>query len=190
MNRELPDVQAGFRKDRGTRDQIANICWIIEKENSRKTSTSALLTMPKLLTVWITTNRKILQEMGISDHLTCLLRNLYAGQEATARTGHATTDWFQIGKGVRQGCILSPCLFNLYAEHIMRNTGLEETKAGIKIAGRNINNLRYADDTTLMAESEEELKSLLMKVKEQSEKLGSTFRKRRSWHPVPSLHGK
>ena len=100
MNRELPDVQAGFRKDRGTRDQIANICWIIEKENSRKTSTSALLTMPKLLTVWITTNRKILQEMGISDHLTCLLRNLYAGQEATARTGHATTDWFQIGEEV------------------------------------------------------------------------------------------
>ena len=110
--------------------------------------------------------------MGISDHLTCLLRNLYADQEATVRTRHGTTDWFQIGKGVRQGCILSPCVFNLYAEYIMRNAGLEETQAGIKIAGRNINNLRYADDTTLMAENEEELKSLLMKVKEESEKVG------------------
>ena len=105
---------------------------------------------------------KILKEMGIPDHLTCLLRNLYAGQEATVRTRHGTTDWFQIGKGVRQGCILSPCLFNLYAEYIMRNAGLEEAQAGIKIARRNINNLRYANDTTLMAESEEELKSLLM----------------------------
>ena len=110
--------------------------------------------------------------MGISDHLTCLLRNLYAGQEATVRTEHRTADWLQIGKGVRQGCMLSPCLFNLYAEYIMRNTGLEEAQAGIKIAGRNINNLRYADDTTLMAESEEELRSLLMKVKEESEKVG------------------
>ena len=130
--------------------------------------------------------------MGIPDHLICLLRNLYAGQEAKVRTGHGTTDWFQIGKGVRQGCILSPCLFNLYAGYIMKNTGLEETQAGIKIAGRNINNLRYADDITLMAESEEELKSLLMKLKEESEKVGlnSTFRKLRSWHPVPSLHGK
>ena len=115
---------------------------------------------------------KILQEMGIPDHLTCLLRNLYAGQEATVRTGHGTTDWFQIGKGVHQGCILSPCLFNLYAEYVMRNAGLEETQAGIKIARRNINSLRYADDTTLMAESEEELKSLLMKVKEESKKVG------------------
>ena len=115
---------------------------------------------------------KILKEMGIPDHLSCLLRNLYAGQKATVRTGHGTTDWFQIGKGVRQGCILSPCLFNLYAEYIMRNNGLGETQAGIKIAGRNINNLRYADDTTLMAESEEELKSLLMKVKVESEKIG------------------
>ena len=114
---------------------------------------------------------KILEEIGIPDHLTCLLRNLYAGQEATVRTGHGTTDWFQLGKGVCQGCILSPCLFNFYAEYIMRNTGLEETQAGIKISGRNIN-LRYADDTTLMAESEEELKSLLMKVKEESEKVG------------------
>ena len=110
--------------------------------------------------------------MGIPDHLTCLLRNLYAGQEATVRTGHRTTDWFQIGKGVRQGCILLPCLFNFYAEYIMKNAGLGEAQAGIKIARRNINNLRYADDTTLMAESEEELKSLLMKVKEESEKVG------------------
>ena len=110
--------------------------------------------------------------MGISDHLTCLLRNLYTGQEATVRTGHTTMDWFQIGKGVRQGCILSPCLFNLYTEYIMRNAGLDEVQAGIKIAGRNINNPKYADNTTLMAESEEELKSLLTRVKEESEKVG------------------
>ena len=142
-----------------------------KQERSRKTFISALLTMPKPLTVWITINWKILKEMGIPDHLICLLRNLYAGQEATVRTGHGTTDGFQIGKGVRQGCILSPCLFNLYAEYIMRNAGLEEAQAGVKIARRNINNLRYADDTTLMAESEE-LKSLLMKVKEESEKVG------------------
>ena len=120
-----------------------------KQESFRKTSISALLTMPKLLTVWITKNWEILKEMGILDHLTCLLRNLYAGQEATVRTGHGTTDWFQIGKGVRQGCILSPCLLNLYAEYIMRNAGLEEAQAGIKIAGRNINHLRYADDTPL-----------------------------------------
>src|SRR5574339_106199 len=143
-----------------------------KQESSRKTSISALLTMPKPLTVWITINWKILKEMGIPDHLTCLLRNLYAGQEATVRTGHGTTDWFQIGKGVRQGCMLSPCLFNLYAEYIVRNAGLEETQVGIKTAGRNINHLRYADDTTLMAESEEALKSLLMKVKEESGKVG------------------
>ena len=124
-----------------------------KQESSRKTSISALLTMPKPLTVWITINWKILREMRIPDHLTCLLRNLYADQEATVRTGHGTTDGFQIGKGVHQGCILSPCLFNLYAEYLMRNTGLEEAQAGIKTAGRNINNLRYADDTTLMAES-------------------------------------
>ncbi|KAB0340675.1 hypothetical protein FD754_022927 [Muntiacus muntjak] len=128
--------------------------------------------MPKPLIVWITINWKILKEMGIPDHLSCLLRNLYAGQEATVRTGHGTTEWFQIGEGVHQGCILSPCLFNLYAEHIMRNTGLEEAQAGLKIAGRNINNLRYADDTTLMAENKEDLKSLLMKAKEESEKVG------------------
>ena len=135
---------------------------------------------------------KILKEMGKPDHLTCLLRNLYTDQEATVRTGHGTTHWFQIGKGVHRVCILSPCLFNFYAEYIMRNAGLEEAQAGIKTAGRNINNLRYADDTIIMAESEEELKSFLMKVKEESEKAGLkvTFRKLRSWHPVPSLHGK
>ena len=128
-----------------------------KQESSRKSSISALLTMPKPLTVDHNKLWKILKEMGIPDHLTCLVRNLYAGQKATVRTGHGTADWFQIGKGVHQGCILSPCLFNLYAEYIMRNAGLKETQAGIKIARRNINNLRYADDTTLMAESEEEL---------------------------------
>ena len=166
------DVQAGYRKGRGTRDQIPNIHWIIDKTREfQKNIYFCFIDYAKALTVWITANWKILQEMGIPDHLTCLLRNLCAGQEATVRTGHGTTDWFQIGKGVCQGCIVSLCLSNLYAEYIMRNTGLEEAQAGIKIAGRNINNLRYADDTTLMAESEEELKSLLMKVKEESEKL-------------------
>ena len=151
-----------------------------KRESSRKTSTSALLTMKKPLcgSQQVVENSfffflwKILKAVEIPDHLTCLLRNLYAGQEATVRTGHGTTDLFHIGKGVRQGCILSPCLFNLYAEYITRNAGLEEAQAGIKIARRNINNLRYADDTTLMAESEEELKSLFVKVKEESEKLG------------------
>ena len=167
MSREIPDVQAGFRKGRGTRDQIANIHWIIKKqESSRKTSISALLTIPKPLTVWITINWKILKEMGIPDHLTCLLRNLYVGQEATVRTGHGTTDWFQIGKGVRHGCILSPCLFNLYTEYIMRNAGLNETQSGIKIAGRNINNFRYVHDTTLTAKNKGP-EWLLMKVKGQ-----------------------
>ena len=141
-----------------------------KQESSRKTSISALLTMPKPLTVCITINWKILKEMGIPDHLTCLLRNLYAGQEATVRAGHGTTDCFQIGKGVRQGCILSPYLYNLYAEYIIRDAALEEAQARIKIAGRNINNLIYADDTTLMAESEE-LKSLLMKEKRRVKKL-------------------
>ena len=143
-----------------------------KSKSSRKTSTSSLLTRPKPLTVWITTNWKILKEMETSYHLTCLLSNLYARQEAKIRAGHGTTDWFQIGRGVHQGCILSPCLFNLYAEYIMRIAGLDEAQAGIKIARRSINNLRYADDTTFMAESEEELKSLLVKVKEQSEKVG------------------
>ena len=173
MNRELPDVQAGFRKHRRTRDQIANISCIIEKARIPENIYFCFIHKAKAFDcvhhnkLW-----KILKEMGIPDHLTCLLRNLYASQEATVRTGHGTTDWFQIGKGVCQGCILSPCLFNLYAEYIMRNTGLDEAQTGIKIAGRNINNLRYADDITLMAESEEELKSLLMKVKEESEKIG------------------
>ena len=136
-----------------------------KQESSRKTSISALVTVKAFDCMDHHKLWKILKEMGIPDHLTCLLRNLYAGQEATVRTGHGTKDWFQIGKGVCQGCILSPCLFNFYAEYIMRNTGLEETQAGIKIAGENINNLRYEDDTILMAESEEELKSLLMKVR-------------------------
>ena len=169
MNCKLPDIQAGFRKGRGTRDQIANIHWIIEKEREfQKNIYFCFLTMLKPLTVWITTNWKILKEMRIPDHLTCLLRNLYAGQEAIVRTGRGTTDWFQIGKEVHQGCLLSPCL----CRYIMRNAGLDEAQAGIKIARRNINNLRYADDTTLMAESEEELNSLLMKVKEESENVG------------------
>ena len=131
--------------------------------------------MPKPLVVWITKLWKVIKEMGIPDHLTCLLRNLYAGQEATARTGHGKTDWFQIGNEVRQSCILSLCLFNLYEQYIIRNVGLDEAQAGIKIARRNINNLRYADDTTLMTESKEELKSLLMKVKEESERVGLKF---------------
>ena len=156
MNQELPDVQAGFRKGRGTEIKLPTSAGPSRKqESSRKTSISALLTMPKPLTVDHKKLWKILKEMGIPDHLTCLLRNLHAGQESTVRTGQGTTDWFQIGKGVQQGCILSPCLFNFYAEYIMRNAGLEETEAGIKIARRNISNLRYADDTTLMAESEE-----------------------------------
>ena len=151
VNRELPDVQAGFRKGRGTGDQIANICWIIETGREfQKNIYFCFIDNAKAFDcvdhkkLW-----KILKEMGMPDHLIYLLRNLYADQEATLRTGHGTTDWFQIGKGVRQGCILSPCLFNLYAEYIMRNAGLEETQAEIKIAGRNIDNLRHADDTTL-----------------------------------------
>ncbi|KAB0337827.1 hypothetical protein FD754_024966 [Muntiacus muntjak] len=174
MNCEIPDDQAGFRKVRGTRDQIANICWIIEKAREfQKNIYFCFIDYAKAFDC-VDHNKlwKILKEMGIPDHLTCLLRYLYAGQEATVRTGHETADWFQIGKGVRQGCILSLCLFNFYAEYIMRNARLEEAQTGIKIAGRNINNLRYADDTTLMAESEEELKNLLMKVKEESEKVG------------------
>ena len=159
MNHELPDVQAGFRKGRGTRDQIANILWIMEKAREfQKNIYFCFIDYAKAFDCedhrkqW-----KILKEMGIPDHLTYLLRNQNASQEATVRTGHETTDWFQIGKGACQGCRLSPCLFNLYEEYIMRNAGLDEAQAGIKIAGRNINNLKYADDTTLMAESEEEL---------------------------------
>ena len=154
VNRELRDVQAGFRKGRGTRDHIANIRWITEKARDFQKNIYFCLSNNVKAFDCVDHNKlwKILKEMGIPDHLTCLLRNLYAGQEATVRTGHGTTDWFQIGKGVCQGCILSPCLFNVYAEYIMRNAGLEEAQAGIKIARRNINNLRYADDTTLMAE--------------------------------------
>ena len=156
-----------------------------KQESSRKTSTSALLTTPKPLTVCITINWRILKEMGIPDHLTYLLRNLYAGQEATVRTGHGTTDLFQIGKGVRRGCMLSPCLFNLHAEYIMWNAGLDEAQAGIKIARRNINNLRYADDTTLMAESEEELRSLF----EESEKSWlKTQHSKNKDHGIPAHH--
>ena len=154
MNRELPDVQAGFRKGRGTRDQIANIRWIIKKAREfQKNIYFCFIDYAKAFDC-VDPNKlwKILKEMGIPDHLTCLLRNLYAGQEATVRTGHGTTDWFQIGKVVCQGCVLSPCLCNLYAEYTVRNTGLEEAQAGIRIARRNINNLRYADDTSLMAE--------------------------------------
>ena len=164
MNRELPDSQAGFRKGRRTRDQIANIRWIMEKAREfQKNIYFCFIDYAKAFD-YVDHNKlwKILQEMGILDHLTCLLRNLYSGQEATARTGHGMIDWFQIGKGVCQGYILSPCLFNLYAEYIMRNAGLEEAQARIKIGWRKINNLRYADDTTFMAESQE-LKSLLMK---------------------------
>ena len=174
MNHDLPGVLGGFRKGRGTRDQIANICWIIKKVREfQKNIYFYFIDFAKAFEC-VDQNKlwKILIEMGIPDHLTCLLRNLYAGQQATVRSGHGTTDWFQIGKGVCQGCILSPCLFKLYAEYIMRNAGMDEAQAGIKIARRNINNLRYAYDTTLMAESEEELKSLLMKVKEESEKVG------------------
>ena len=165
MNRELPVVEAGFRKGRGTRDQTANTHWISKKAREfQKNIYFCFIDCTKAFDC-VDHNKlwKILKEMGIPDHLTCLLRNLYAGQEATIRNGYGTTDWFQIGKGVHQGCILSLCLLNLYAEYIMRNTGLEEAQVGIKITRRNINNLRYADDTTLMAESEEELKSLLMK---------------------------
>ena len=174
VSHELPDVQAGFRKGRGTRDQIANIRWIMEKAREfQKNIYFCFLDYARAFDyvdhkkLW-----KIRKEMGIPDHLTCLLRDLYVGQEATVRTGHGTTDWLQIGKGVCQGCILSPCFFNLCAEYIMRNAGLEEAQAGMKIAGRNIKNLRYADDSPLMAESEKELKSLLMKVKVESEKVG------------------
>ena len=153
MNCELPDVQSRFQKGRGTRDQIANICWIIKKERIPEKHLLLLYWLCQSLCVNHDKLWQILKEMGIPDHLICLLRDLYAGQEATVRTGHGTTDGFPIGKGVHQGCILSPCLFNLYAEYIMRNAGLDEAQAWIKITGRDINNLRYADDTTFMAEN-------------------------------------
>ena len=161
VNHEFPDSQAGFRKGRRIRGQIANICWITKKAREfQKNIYFCFIDYAKTFDC-VAHNKlwKILKEMGIPYHLTCLLRNLYAGWEITVRPGHRTTDWFQIGKGVSQGCILSPCLFNLYAEYIIRN-GMDKVQAGIKIGGRNIKNLRYADDTILMAESEEELESL------------------------------
>ena len=163
-----------LEKFRGTRDQIANICWIIEKAREFRKNISFCFIDYSTVFDYVDHNKlwKILKEKGIPEHLTYLLRNLSADQEATIRTGHGTTNWFQIRKGACQGCILSPCLFKLYAEYIMQNSRLDKAQAGIKIAGRNVNNLRYTDDTTLMAESEEELKSLLMKVKEESEKVG------------------
>ena len=172
MNFELPDVQAGFRKGRGIRDQIANIRWVIEKGRElQKTIDFCFIDYVKAFDCVDRNNLwKALKEMGIPDHLTCLLRNLYAGHEAEVRTEQGTTDWCQIRKVVCQGCILSPYLCNLYAEYITTNSGLDEAQAEIKIARRNINNLRYADDTTLMAESKEELKSLL-KVNEETEKV-------------------
>ena len=174
VNQELPDVESGFIKARETRDQISNICWIIEKAREfQKNIYFFFIDYAKALD-YVDHNKlwKILQDMWLPAHLTCLLRNLYTCQEAMVRAEHGTADWFQIGKGVHQGCILSPCLFNLYAEYIMWNARLDEAQAVIKIAGRNISNFRYTDDTTLMAESKEELKSLLMKVNEESEKAG------------------
>ena len=170
----IPDVQAGFRKGRGTRDQLANIRWIIEKvRECQENIYFSFIDYDKAFDC-VDHNKlwKILQEMGIPDHLTCLLRNLYAGQEAAVRTRHGTMDWFQIGKGVRQDCVLPPCLFNFYAEYIKQNAGLDESQVVIKIAGKNINNLRYVDGVTLLAESEEKLRNLLMRVKEESEKAG------------------
>ena len=183
INCKLQDDQAGFRTGRVNRDQIANICWITEKPREfQRNICFCFIDYAKAFDC-VNHNKlwKILKEMGIPDPLTCLLRNMYVGQEATLRTGHGTTDWFQIGKGIQQECILSPCLFDLYAEYTMRNaheknheksSPLDEAQAGITITGRNINNLRHADDTTVMAESEEELKNLFMKVKEESEKVG------------------
>jgi len=174
VNQELPDVQAAFRKGRGTRDQIANIYWIIEKAREfQKNINLCFIDYAKTFDC-VAYNKlwKALKEMGIPGHFTCLLRNLYRGQEELVWTLCGTTDWFKLEEGVRQGCLLSPCLFSLYTEHIMRNARLDELQAGIKTGGRNINHLRYVDDTTLMAESKAELKSLLMRVKEESERAG------------------
>ena len=167
VNQELSSIQAGFRKGRGTREQIANIHWIIEKAREfQKNIYLRFINYAKALDCGDHNKQwKALKKMGIPDHHTCLLRNLYAAQEATVRILYGTIDWFMIEKGVRHGCLLSPCLFNLYAEHVMRNVGLDELQAGIKIGGRN-NNLKYGNDSTLMAESEEELKNLLMRIKE------------------------
>ena len=194
MNNELPDVQADLRKGRGTRDQIATIHWIMEKASEFQKNIYFCVTDYAKAFDWVDHNKlwNIFNEKRISDHVTCFLRNLYAGQEATVRTQHGTTDWFQIGKGVCQGCILSSCLFNLHAEYMMQNAGLDKIQAGIKIAGRNINNLRHADDTTLKTKSEEDLNSLMMKVKEESEKVGLqlNIQKTKIMAFVPSLHGK
>ena len=186
MNWKLSDVQDGLREGRGSRDQIVNILWITEKARIFTDYAKAFDCMD-------TTNcGKFFKEMRIPDHLTCLLRILYMGQEATVRKGHGTKDWFQIGKGICQVYTLLPCLFNFYSEYIKWNARLDESQAGSKTAGKNINHLRCADDTTLMAESEEELKSLLTKVKQESEKAGLklNIKKLRSWYPAPSLHGK
>ena len=172
MNWELPDVQAGFRKGRGINDQIANIYWIIEKAREFQKDICFIDYTKAFDCVNHNKLWEILEEIEIPDHITCLLRSLYAGQETTVRTRCETTDWFKIGEGVHQGFILSPCLFNLYAEYIMQNARPDESQGGIKIAGRNVSNLRNADDTNLMTENEEELRSLLMKVKEESEKAG------------------
>ena len=168
MNRELPDVQAGFRKGRGTREQIANICWIIQKAREFQKDIYFCFNDYVKAFDYVNHNQlwKILREIRIPDHLPCILRNLYAGQEAMVRNGHGTMDWFPTGKGVCQGCISSSCLFNSHAEYFMWNARLDEVQAGIKIPGRNTNNLRYTDNTTLMAENKENLKSLLIKVKE------------------------
>ena len=191
MNWELPDVQARFRKGRGTRDQIANVCWLIEKAKEfQKNIYFCFIHYAKAFDC-VDYNKlwKILKEMGIPDHFTWILRNLYAGQEATIRTGHGTIDWFKTGKGILQGCILSPCLFNLYAKYIMQNARLDEAHAGIKIDGRNFNNLVYADDPTQMAKGKEELKSLLMKVKKENEKSGLKLKIQKT-KIVASFHGK
>ena len=189
VNCEISDVQAGFIKGRGNRHQIAIIRWIIKKAREfQKNIYFCFIDYAKAFdcvdhnTLW-----KILKEMGIPDYLTCLLRNLYAGQEATVRTGHGTTDWFQIGKGIGQGCILSPCLFNLYSEYIMRNAGLDEAQAGITFSRRYIDNLIYANDPTLRAESEE-LKSLLMKVTEESEQTFGLCGRRQGWDVSREQH--
>ena len=185
MNQELINAQAVFSKERRTRDQITNIHWIMQKAREFQKNIFCFIDYSKAF-VWITKNCGKFFEMGIPDHLTCLLRNLYAGQEERVRTRYGTMDCFQIGKGIRQGCILSYCLFNLTAEYIMQNAGLDEAQAGIKI------NLRHADGTTLMAGSEEELRSLLMKVKEKSVRVGLKLKAQnlRSWYPIPSSHAK
>ena len=193
MNQELLDVQTGFKKGRGTRDQVANICWIIEKAREFQKNIHFFFIHYAKGFDYVDHNQwwKALKEMGIPDYLTCLLRNLYAGPEATVRTLGGTTDWFKIEKGVLQGCLLSPCLFNQYFKCIMRNAGLDESQAANKRGGRNINNLRYVGATTVMAESEEELSCLLMRVKEESEAVGLKLdiEKLRSCHFTANRRG-